>query len=97
MNRCVAQTAAATSTTMPSSHRPPRGTVTSDMIVTGSRGRIGSTRRPALSGKRLLISEMNTMTKPILATSLARARNTSKYTAEPTAAAVIGASSSAHR
>jgi hypothetical protein len=47
----------------------------------------------------LLISEMNTMTKPILAKILARAGalNTSKYTAAPAAAAVISASSSAHR
>ena len=64
-------------------HNPSRGTVRSEVIVTGSRGRIASTRRPELSANRRWISDVKTITSPMLATTLASAgarysgRNTS--------------------
>ena len=83
MYRDEIHTAVVISNTMNTSQSPSRGTVTPSMIVTGSRGRIGSTRRPALSSKRRSINDVKTMTSPILATTLASAgarysgRNTS--------------------
>ena len=83
MYRDEIHTAAAISSTMNASQSPSRGTVTPSMIVTGSRGRIVSTRRPALSSNRRSINDVNTMTRPMLATTLASAgarykgRNTS--------------------
>ena len=89
VNRENAQTAAAMNTTMPASQRPSRGTVTPSAKVTGSRGRIASTRSPAVVGEARSIREMNTITRPMLATTFASAgarssgRNTAKNTTRP--------------
>ncbi len=83
MYRDAAQTPAVISNTMNTSQSPSRGTVTPSMIVTGSRGRIASTRRSELSSNRRSINDVKTMTSPMLATTLASAgarysgRNTS--------------------
>ena len=55
------------------SHRPSRGIVRSSVIVTGSRGRIGSTRRLVLSANRRSTSEVKMITRPTLATIFASA------------------------
>ncbi len=73
MYRDASHTAVAISSTTNTSQSPSRGTVTPSMNVTGSRGRMASTRRPALSSKRRSINDVNTITIPILATTLANA------------------------
>ena len=101
--RDAAHTAAATAMTTTASHNPSRGTVSPSAMVTGSRGRIAPTRMLESPANRRSISEMNTITKPMLATTLARAgarnsgRNTSRYTAPARITAVSNANSIAQR
>ena len=70
--------------TITASQRPSRGTVRSPAIVTGWRGRMGSTRIVVLSANRRSTSDMKTIVNPTLATTLASAgaarsgRNTSR-------------------